>query len=49
MDTFVIVHALLDGIDGCARHPDKVCDLSISVPHEERQKLSLDCLSVKPF
>ena len=28
VDTFAIVHALLDCVDGCTRHSDKVCDLT---------------------
>ena len=28
VDTFAIVHALLDRVDSCARQPDKVCDLT---------------------
>ena len=28
IDTFAIVHALLDRVDDCARHPNKVCDLT---------------------
>ena len=28
VDTFAVVHALLDRVDGYARHPDKVCDFT---------------------
>ena len=28
VDTFAVVHALLDRVDGYTRHPDKVCDLT---------------------
>ena len=48
VDTFTIVHALLDRVDGCARltrlQPHSRC-----VPHEEVQTLSLDCLSAEPY
>ena len=46
VDTLVIIHALLDHVDGCVRptRPHSLC-----VPHEEVQKLSLDCLSADLF
>ena len=44
VDTFAVVIALLDCVDGYARYPDKVCHLTYLV-----KKLSLDCLSVEPF
>ena len=28
IDIFAIVYALLDRVDGCARHRDKICDLT---------------------
>ena len=31
VDTFDIVHELLDCIYGCAKHPDKICDLTLFV------------------
>ena len=49
VDTFVIVYALLNRVDGCARYADKVCAHSLYVMHEEVQKLSLDCLFAEPF
>ena len=44
VDNFAIVHALLDRVGGCARYPDKVCDLahSLCAPHEEVLKFSLE-------
>ena len=36
--------------NGFEKHPDKVCDLTlVCVPHEEVQKILLDCLSAEPF
>ena len=50
VDTFAIVHRLLDRVGGCARHPDKVRDFShVMSRTKEVQTLSLNCLSAEPF
>ena len=36
VDIFAIVHALLYRIDGCARHTDKVCDLTHFASHVKK-------------
>ena len=38
VDTFPIVYAILDSIDGCARHPDKVCVLSHFVSRTKKRR-----------
>ena len=36
VDTFNIVPALLDRVDGCARHPHKICGLTHLLSHTKK-------------
>ena len=36
VDTFAIVYALFDRVNGCARHHDKVCDITHFVPRTKK-------------
>ena len=48
VDTFAIVHALFDRVDGYAK-PARFTPHSLCVSHKEVQKLSIYCLSAESF
>ena len=48
-DTFAMVHALLDRVDGCARHPDKICNLSHFVSRTKKCRNFHSIVSAEPF
>ena len=49
VDTLAIVYALLDCVDGCARHPDKVSDLTHFVSSTKKYRHFHSIISAVPF
>ena len=45
--TPALLHALLDRVDGCARHPDKACDLTHFVSRTKKYRIFHSIVSLQ--